>query len=93
MYVHHLEDDVIDLVHDEDLWISRDKGVEVHVKVRWSGLVTDLLRDGGGCIGIRVYLQTVVMTLSFRVETFCFGDRMVCVREIAKGIYGSNRET
>ena len=74
-------------------WISRDKGVKVHVKVRWGGLVTDLLRDGGGCIWIRVYLQTVVMELSFRAETVCLGDRMVCVREIAKGVFDSNRET
>ena len=70
VYVHHPEDDGIDLVHDDDLWISRYKGVEIHVKVRWGGLVADLLRDGRGCIEIRVHLQIVVMELVFRVEAF-----------------------
>ena len=46
MYVHHPEDDGIDRVHDEDLWISWYNGVEVHVKVRRGGLVTDLLGEG-----------------------------------------------
>ena len=93
MHVHHPVDDGIDLVHDEDLWISRYKGVETHVKVRWGGLVADLLGDGGWCIGIRVHLQAVVMELVFNAEKFCFGDRMVCVCEIEKGVIGSNRET
>ena len=81
MYVHHSEDNGIDLVHDEDLWISRYKGVETHVKVQWGGLVADLLGDGGWCIGIRVHLQAVVMELVFNAEKFCFGDRMVCSRD------------
>ena len=56
MYVHHSEDNGIDLVHDEDLWISRYKGVDVHVEVRWGWLVTDLLKDGRECSGIRIHL-------------------------------------
>ena len=80
-------DDGIYFVHDEDLWISLYKGVEVHFKVRWGWLVTDLLRDGRGCSGIWINHQTVVMKLAFRAEPFCFGDRMVCVREIAEGTF------
>ena len=93
MYVHHSEDNGIDLVHDEDLWISRYKGVDVHVEVRWGWLVTDLLKDGRECSGIRIHLQTVVMDLVFRAEPFCVGDRMVCVREIAKSVFSSHLET
>ena len=45
MHVHQPVDDGIDLVHDEDLWISRDKGVEVHFEVRWGRLVSDLVSN------------------------------------------------
>ena len=57
------------------------------------GLVTDLLVEGEGCHDIRVHLQTVVMELVYRAESFCFGDRILCVREIAKGVFGSHLET
>ena len=70
MHVHHPEDDNIDLVHDEDLWISRYKGVEVHVEVRGGWLATDLLRDERGCSGIRIHHQTVVVNLAFGVVPF-----------------------
>ena len=88
VYVHRPEDYGIDIVHDEDLWISWYKVGEVHVKGWWGWMVTDLLGDGRGCSGIRVHLQTVVMELVFRAESFCFGDHMVCVREIAKEVFG-----
>ena len=43
MHGHQPVDDDIDLVHDEDLWISKYKGVEVHFEVRWGRLVSDLV--------------------------------------------------
>ena len=80
MHVHQPVDDGIDLVHDEDWWISRYKGIKVHVEVRWGRLVSDLLSNGRGCGGIRHYLQTVVMKLEFGAEPFGFRNCMVCVR-------------
>ena len=93
MYVHHPEDNSIDLVYDENLWVSWDKGVDVHVKVWWGGLVTVLLVKGEECHGRWVHLQTVVMELVFRAESFSFSDRMVYVREISEGVFGFHLQT
>ena len=62
------------------------------MEVWWGGLVTDLLRDGRRGSGIRVHLQTVVIELVFRAKSFWFGDCMVCVRKIVKGVFSSHFE-
>ena len=53
----------------------------------------DKLEKGGGCHDIWFHLQTVVMELFFRVESFYFDDFIACVRKISEGLFGSHLQT
>ena len=93
MNVHDPGDHRIEFVHDEGLWVSWNKWINVHVKVRWCSLVIDLLVEGERYFFIKVHLQTVVVELVFRASCFSFGDDIVCVRKIAKGRFGIHLQT
>ena len=47
MNAHDSKNYRIKLAHNENVRVSRDKWVNVHVKVRWCSLVTDLLIERG----------------------------------------------